>query len=95
MFRTLILTGLSVVALSTSAAFAADPPTKAPDATPAPAAKPEAKDADPIICRKEEETGTRLGAHKTCKPKSAWDEESRAARDMVSTRGRQAASPNS
>jgi hypothetical protein len=97
MFRTLILTGLSVVALS-SAAFAADPQTK-PAATtpPAPAATTtttaDTKDFDPVICRRQEEIGTRLGTKTVCKPRSEWNEDKRINREMVGNGGRMTAAP--
>lgn len=69
------------------------PPAQTPpSATTAPtdpattAAKPVVK--DPVICHTEEVTGTRLGGHKVCKLKSVWDEESRAARQMIESGGR-------
>jgi len=83
MLRTLILTGVSVVVLSASAALAADPQTKTADA----------KDYDPMICRRQEEIGTRLGSKTVCKPRSEWNEDKRVNREMVGNGGKLGSSP--
>lgn len=66
----------------------------APNAAPAPAAtssqpaavqtaaaKPDP--GDKVICKEEEETGSRLGAHRVCHTKRDWERISRDAGDMV------------
>ena len=97
MFRTLILTSLSVIALSASSAFAADPQAKPASTPPAPAdantKTADAKDFDPVICRRQEEIGTRLGSKTVCKPRSEWNEDKRLNREMVGNGGKLGSSP--
>jgi len=40
---------------------------------PAPAPAPPAKKKDPVICKRQEETGSRLGGKSVCMTKSQWD----------------------
>ena len=50
-----------------------------------------AKDPDRIICKSEQETGTRLGASKTCMKAREWDEYE--YQQMQNTRGYQNSQP--
>lgn len=53
---------------------------------PAPQAQPAAKtalQADRVICIKEDDTGSRLSAHKVCRTQSQWDELKRDDRGAV------------
>ncbi len=68
-------------------AFAAgDPaaPTPMPP-LPAPAAPTAASRLDPdvVICKRQEETGTRLGVHKTCHTRQEWADMAVAARNKT------------
>ncbi len=73
-------------------------------AVPAPAAASasakdaaQAKDADRMICRNEEQTGSRLGGRHVCMSKADWDTRARANGDAASaiqTRGFQVGRPN-
>ncbi len=53
-----------------------------PAAQTQPAAKP-ALQADRMICVKEDDTGSRLSAHKICRTQSQWDELKRDDRSAV------------
>ena len=84
-----------VLALGASTAFASDPvaastpataaPTQtAPAQSPAPqvlAAQAPKRPGDEVICKREEETGSRLGGKKVCMTKDDWAQQSRDARD--------------
>ena len=76
-----------VGALSISgAAFAQTPPaqTAQPQATqPKAAAAKAAHNPDEVICKRQEDTGSRLGGTKICHTRSEWDEQSRIAHDEV------------
>jgi hypothetical protein len=97
MFRTLILTGFALAALSVSVASAADHQTKPTDTSQAPAISTtktaDNKDFDPVICHRQEEIGTRLGSKTVCKPRSEWNEDKRVNREMVGNGGRMTAGP--
>jgi hypothetical protein len=56
---------------SAQAAPAAAPPT------------PPAQDADPVICQRIEETGSRLGSRKVCMRKSQWAEQRNEDRMLI------------
>ncbi len=51
-------------------------------AVPAPASA-SAKDLDRVICRTEEQTGTRLGAHRVCLTKLEWNVQAHDAGDAA------------
>lgn len=73
----------STVAVSTQAA-AADTPAAAPATQPAPqrAAK---NDHSPnqMVCKQEDEIGTRLGGHKICHTRAEWDKIAHNGGDVV------------
>jgi hypothetical protein len=50
--------------------LAAPAAAQAPEPAP-PAAQPKAD--DPVICKQQQTTGTRLGAQRICMPRSQWD----------------------
>lgn len=52
---------------------------------PAPAAQPAAepeKPKDPIVCKRTQVTGTRMGSQRECKPQSQWDIQERELDEM-------------
>ena len=99
MFRFLTVAGCaSALALAASAALA-DPPSAPasvpPGATPAaaPAAPPKDKDSE-MVCFKEEQTGTRLGARRVCMTRAQAAQRSQDAKQVLDdSRGRLASSP--
>jgi hypothetical protein len=50
----------------------------------APAAKPQDKKGDGLVCREVEETGSRLSSQRVCMTREQWEASRRAARDAVS-----------
>ena len=46
-----------------------------------------------MICRRQEEIGTRLGSKTVCKPRSEWNEDKRVNREMVGNGGKLGSSP--
>jgi len=74
-----LLTGLAVLAFSAASPALADSQPQAP-------AQPQASQAnapDQVICEREEDTGTRLGAHKICHTRSQWAQIRRDDRDAT------------
>jgi hypothetical protein len=80
----------AVIALLASSAAA----QTAPSSNPAPAAtssapvsgkptKAKADPADRVICKEQEETGSRLGGHRVCHTKREWDRIAQDAGDLV------------
>ncbi len=72
----------------------ASPPPATPAATPASKeANPQAvqaakavaaaEDDDPIICKKQPVTGSRVRKEKICKPRSSWAADTKAAKDFL------------
>ena len=56
-----------------SAQAATDTPAAAPATQPAPLRSAQnAHDPNEVVCRREEEIGTRLGGHKTCHTRADW-----------------------
>ncbi len=47
------------------------------------AEKKDKADPDRLICRSEEQTGTRLGKHKRCLTKAQWEEDRRLSRQEI------------
>jgi hypothetical protein len=60
-----------------------------PPTSEAPAAAAKAS-SDPVICRWEEEIGSRLGNHKVCLTKSQWQQESFDSQDQINDTTRRA-----
>lgn len=81
----------SVALLAASSAMA--DPASAPAATPATAAtSPATTDADndPVVCRSEEVTGSRLGGARVCARQSVWErrqEHDRQQMEILQSRG--------
>jgi len=63
-----VLAGFAVIAISAAAPAVAQ--TQTP--TQAQAQAPKSDDADKVICEREEDTGSRLSAHKICHTRSQW-----------------------
>lgn len=79
------------------AAFAQTPPaqtsqTQATQQKTQPA-KP-AHDPDEVICRRQDDTGSRLGGTKICHTRAEWDEISRVSRDEVERAQQTVRQPN-
>ena len=73
----------SAAAVSAQAA-ATDTPAVAPATQPAPLrAAQNAHDPNQVICRHDEEIGTRLGGQKTCRTRADWDNISRKGADYL------------
>jgi len=51
------------------------PPTSPPSSPGAPSQDMPVKKKDPVICKRQEETGSRLGGKQVCMTKSQWDEQ--------------------
>ena len=88
--RFLALTGAAAAAiLNASVAAQAQPAGRVHEdapmsGPPAPAPAPPAKKKDPVICKHQEETGSRLGGKSVCMTKSQWDEQrADAQRNMM------------
>jgi hypothetical protein len=60
---------IASTALYSSVSMAQSQPQSPPAATTAQAA-----DKDPVICQKQEETGSRLGGHRVCMRRSQWED---------------------
>ena len=60
--------------LVSSAAFLATPAAAQTQQQPAASAAPAAPAADPVICEKEEVTGSRLATRKVCMKRSQWQD---------------------
>ena len=67
---------LSLAALASAAAYAAEP---APGGTTVQGV-PAGKDPNEIVCEKQEVLGTRLSARRVCKTRAQWAEERRLQR---------------
>ena len=86
--------------MAAAAAVAGGSPA-APSASsepPTPASAKPANPMDKVECRREEETGSRLGAKKICMTRQEWANAARDARTMtedVQTRGSAAKTPGS
>lgn len=87
--KTSHLAALTVATLFSPAAVSAQ---AAATETPAPAAAAPATTSptrstvhnpDQVICKHEEETGTRLGGHRTCHTRAEWDNIAHNGRDMI------------
>ncbi len=72
----------AATALMTASVAAQAQPTSAPPTAMAPAPNaamppqdPPAKKKDPVICKRQEETGSRLGGKSVCMTRSQWDEQ--------------------
>jgi hypothetical protein len=70
---------VSAQAQSTSVPMTAEPATQP---VPAAAAKP-GRDPNQVICRREEEIGSRLGGHKECHTRAEWEQISRDSSDAT------------
>ena len=85
MKRIIPLVAAGALCLS-GAAFAQTPPAQTAQAQAtqqkAQPAKP-AKNPDEVICKRQDEPGSRLGGTKICHTRSEWDEMSRVSRDEV------------
>jgi hypothetical protein len=84
-------------ALSLSgAAFAQTPPPQPNDAhsmqAKAPAPKPDA--SQEVVCKRQEEPGSRLGGTKICHTRAEWDEMSRVSRAEVERSQQTVRTPN-
>ena len=66
------------------------PPAQAP--VPAPAESKD-KDPNPLICERQEETGSPLGEMKICRTAAQWDELRKASREQVEDWQRQNTDP--
>lgn len=80
--------GQPASAAAPAATAPAAAPTKVAEATTAQGAKPanattEAAADDPVICRTEYETGSRVRKNKICMTKSQWDAHTQAARRFM------------
>ena len=73
----------AAVAQTAPRAQAATPGQPAQAAAPA---KPKVDPGDKVICRDEEEIGTRLGGHRECHTKRQWDQMAKDGADMVNNR---------
>ena len=78
----LLFATLAAVAMLTSPALAGEPAQSEPAAAatsvaPAAAADP----GDRVVCRMQEETGSRVRARKVCKTARVWDQSSRLTRE--------------
>jgi hypothetical protein len=51
------------------------PPASPPSSPGAPSQDAPVKKKDPVICKRQEETGSRLGGKQVCMTKSQWDEQ--------------------
>ncbi len=78
----LAVAGASVLADPTSpspaaapAALTPTPPAATGDKVALGKAQPKKSDRDKVVCVTEEVTGSRLGAHRTCKTKGEWEQE--------------------
>lgn len=69
---------LAVASLSATPVLA-DPPS--------PAKSKASDDADKVVCRREEVTGSRLQGHKVCRTKSEWATQQLEARQALDRRG--------
>lgn len=49
----------------------------------APATNPAESDLDKVICKRQEETGSRLGARKVCRTRAEWKIEAETARTTM------------
>jgi hypothetical protein len=59
-------------------------PSTATSSPSAPPGVPAARKKDPVICKHQEETGSRLGGKSVCMTKSQWDEQrADAQRNMM------------
>ena len=47
----------------------------------APAAAPPANDLTKVVCKSEDQTGSRLGSHRVCMTKAQWAERARRDKD--------------
>ena len=84
---------VSAALVATFAASASLAQTQATTTGPAPAVAPAAGqttktatnsyDPNEMVCKRIEETGTRLGGEKVCMTRFEWDEKSREARDQL------------
>jgi hypothetical protein len=87
--RFLALTAAAAAILTASVAAQAQPAGRVHEdapmsGPPAPAPAPPAKKKDPVICKHQEETGSRLGGKSVCMTKSQWDEQrADAQRNMM------------
>ncbi len=84
-------------ALLTIGAFAIVAPAAAQstiDPQPAPATTAKS-DSDKLVCKKQEEVGSRLGGKKVCMTKKQWDEQSRLSREDTERLQQNSASPTS
>lgn len=72
------------------ASNAQTPPATPAKPAPVAAARPKTDPEDRVICRREEEIGTRLGTHNEYHTKRQWDEMARDAADYYRAQGRPA-----
>jgi hypothetical protein len=70
---------IALVAVVSTSAIA----QSAPSAAVQPSANSQKNDLERIVCEKQEEIGTRLGARKVCKTVKQWEEQRRIERDEV------------
>jgi len=71
------------------------PSTDMPAATPTPTApqdqpKPmqtakNTHDSNQVVCKTEDTTGTRLGGHRTCMTRAAWEQQAQNAKDTTNS----------
>jgi len=90
MTRSSIAAFSAFVLLAAGQAFAAADTPPTPPMPPAPSAAatpPPTSRLDPnqVICRREDVTGSRLGASKICHTRQEWDARSAASRDATDT----------
>lgn len=67
--------------LFTALALAAAPAALAQEAAPPAPAEPE-KPKDPIVCKRTQQSHTRIGTQRTCLPKSQWEIQARELEEM-------------
>jgi hypothetical protein len=89
----------ALVSAAVFATFAASAFAQTTTTGPAPAVAPAAGqttktaqngyDPNEMVCKRIEETGTRLGGEKVCMTRFEWDEKSREARDQLDFSDRQ------
>ncbi len=86
MNRSAILTLAAILALAAAPAFAADPQPASPPATPSePPHHTTSSRVDPneVVCKRQEESGTRLGGTRICHTRQEWSDIAIAARSSV------------
>jgi hypothetical protein len=84
MSKSLIVTAGLLVALMLA------PPVLAADPAPAPTQAASAEN-DPLVCKRQEETGTRLKKKKICKTESEWEAQEQAAQKWAKDMNRSGA----